>query len=164
MCAARTTKLPVMCAVKSPLRPRKPMTSAHPAVRLSTTSSACTAGELLTDGANTNAIGALAAGDTVPDHLARVDDLVEARLVDITGLERGLFQAQVCVVRLVRDFGRLVIADHRAERGHQHQRAADHLVDALLVEPGSLDRETPQLVASVAQHTGGMQEIIDDDR
>jgi hypothetical protein len=41
-CAAKMTKLPVMWAVNSPLRPRKLMMSVHPAVTLSTTSSACT--------------------------------------------------------------------------------------------------------------------------
>jgi hypothetical protein len=40
MCAARMTRLPVMWAVNSPLRRRKLMMSVHPAVTLSTMSSA----------------------------------------------------------------------------------------------------------------------------
>jgi len=49
-CAARITRLPVMCAVKSPSSPRKLMTSVHPAMKLSKTSSASTERESI-DGA-----------------------------------------------------------------------------------------------------------------
>src|ERR1700716_3499997 len=34
--AAKTTRFPVMCAVNSPFRPRKPMVSVDPAIKLST--------------------------------------------------------------------------------------------------------------------------------
>ena len=59
-------------------------------------------------------IGHSTSADTVPDHLPGVDDLVEPLLVG----ERGLLQGQPFVIRLVRDGGSLVIADHPAERGH----------------------------------------------
>src|SRR5918912_2398304 len=85
--------------------------------------------------------------DAMADHLFRIDDLIEALLVDEAGSERRLFQRQALVIGLVRDLGRLVVADYRAERRHQHQRAADHLVDTLAVEPRTVDREMPQLVA-----------------
>jgi hypothetical protein len=48
------------------------------------------------------------------DHRPGVDDFIEPLLVG----ERGLLQGQPFVIRLVRDGGSLVIADHRAERGH----------------------------------------------
>jgi hypothetical protein len=67
MCAARMTKLPVMWAVNSPSRTRKPMMSVHPAVTLSTISSAWTARELSTGGVGTHPIGPSASTDTVPD-------------------------------------------------------------------------------------------------
>jgi len=79
-----------MWAVNSPLRTRKPMMSVHPAVTLSTLSSAWTARELSTDGAGARPIGPSASADTVPDHLLRIYDLVEPPLVDFAGLERGL--------------------------------------------------------------------------
>src|SRR6266446_5344805 len=133
-----------MWAVNSPLRPRKPMMSVAPAITLRTNGSA--------------RIARSAPGDTVPDHLLRVDDFVETLLVDVAGLERGLLQVQVLVIRLVGDRRGLVVADH------QHQRAADHLVDALAVEPRALDREMPQLLARITEDAGRMQEIVDDDR
>src|SRR3989442_421978 len=44
-----------------------------------------------------------AARATVPDHLSRIDDLVEPLLVDVPGLERGLLQGQALVIGMVRD-------------------------------------------------------------
>src|ERR1700730_619046 len=101
-----------------------------------------------------------APGDTLPDHLLRVDDFVKSLLVDVAGFERGLLQGQVPIVGLVRDHGGLVIADLRAESRHQHQRAADHLVDALAVELRALDREMTQFLACIAENAGRMQEIV----
>src|SRR6202158_3653437 len=84
-CAARMTRLPVMWAVNSPLRARKPMMSVHPAVMLSTISSARIARELPIDGADADAIGPSASADTVPDHLPGIDDLVKPPRVDVAG-------------------------------------------------------------------------------
>src|SRR5690348_8327436 len=117
-----------MWAVNSPLRPRKPITSVAPAITLSTIGSVRATRS--------------APADTMPDHLLRVDDFVETVLVNIAGLQRGLLQGQVFVIGFVGDRGGPVIADHRAEGGHQHQRAVDHLVDVLAVEPCALDRKT----------------------
>src|SRR5262245_44483650 len=86
-------------------------------------------------------IGSSAPGDTVPDHLFRIDDLVIALLVDVTRLERGFLQGQPLFIRLMGDGRGPVVADLRRQRGHQHQRAVDHLVDPLAVEPRALDRE-----------------------
>src|SRR5260370_14944732 len=140
-----------MWAVNSPLRARKPMTAVDPAITLSTIGSA-------------RAASTSAPANSVPDRLFRVDDLVKALLVDIAGLERGLLQGQPLVIGLVRDRRGFVVADHRAQRGHQHQRAVNHLVDALAVEPRALDREMPQLLAGIAEDAGRVQEIVDDDR
>src|SRR5262245_24388763 len=134
------TRLPVMWAVNSPPSPRKLMTSTLPAVALSTIGSSLVLSELSTEGTDTRGVWPSATVDTAADHLPGVDDLVEPLRVDIAGLERGFLQSQALVVRLVRNRGRLVVADHRAERGHQHQRAVDHLVDPLSVEPRALDR------------------------
>src|SRR5260370_24164245 len=152
-----------MWAVNSPSRPRKPVISVHPAVTLSTISSAWTARRLSTDGADTRTTGHLASADTVPDHLPGIDDPVEPLFVDVAGLERGVLQSQALVIRLVGDRGRLVVADHRAEGGDQHQRAADHLVDALAIEPRPFHGEAPQLVAGIAEHPAGGEGVVDDD-
>src|SRR6201993_4517684 len=142
--------LPVMWAVNSPLRPRKPMVSVDPAITLSTNGSARMARS--------------AAADAVPNHLFRIDDFVKALLVNGAGSKRRVLQGQVLVIRLVGNRGRLVIPDYRAQSGHQHQRAVDHLVDVLAVEPGAFDRELPQLLAGIAEDAGRMEEIVDDDR
>jgi hypothetical protein len=60
MWAARTTRLPVMCAVNRPSSPRKLMTSTLPATKARTNGSNIAPGELSTDG-----IGALP-GPKVP--------------------------------------------------------------------------------------------------
>src|SRR5690242_16442987 len=99
MWAARTTMLPVMWAVNSPLRPRKPMMSVDPAITLRTNGSGQTAGS--------------AAADTASDHLSRVDDLAKALFIDISQSERGLLEGQALFVGLVCDCRGLVVADHR---------------------------------------------------
>src|SRR5919198_1685729 len=91
-CAARMTRLPVMWAVNRPPSPRKLMTSTLPAVRLSTVGSSFVPSERSTEGADTQTVRPSAAGDTVTNHLSRIDDLVEPLLVDVAGLERGFLQ------------------------------------------------------------------------
>ena len=63
--------------------------------------------------------------------MTRVDDVVEASGIDGTGGNCRLSQRDVAIVRLVRDGRSLVIADYRTQRSNEHQRAPDHLVDAL---------------------------------
>src|SRR3974377_1932935 len=83
------TRWPVMCAVNSPLRPRKPMMSVAPAIKLRTNGSARIPGS--------------APANAVLIHLFRVDDFIKALLVDVAGLERGLLQGQPLVIRHVGD-------------------------------------------------------------
>jgi len=103
-------------------------------------------------------------GDTVPDHLPGIDDLVEPLLVDETGFERSLLQCQAIIICLMRDRRGLVVADHRAERGHQHQRASDRLLDPRAVQSRSLHGEAAEFVARVAEHPGRVEEVVDHDR
>jgi hypothetical protein len=63
-------------------------------------------------------VGPSTSADPVARPSSGVDDFVKPLLVDVAGLERGLLQGQAFVIRLGRDDGSLVIADHRAERGH----------------------------------------------
>src|SRR5258708_40144166 len=55
------------------------------------------------------------------DHLGRVDDAHELRLRHETELQRRSLEREVVVHRIVSDLRRLVVTDHRRERGYQHQ-------------------------------------------
>jgi hypothetical protein len=66
--AARTTTLPVMWAVNSPLRPRKPMMSVDPAIKLRT---------------NGRARPAISAAADVPDHLRSIDGFAKTSFTEI---------------------------------------------------------------------------------
>src|SRR6266852_2739001 len=97
-----------------------------------------------------------ASGDAMANHLFRIDDLIEAPFVDETGSKRSLLQRQAIVICLVRNRRCLVIADHRAQRGDQHQRAAEQFVDPRAVQPRPLDREAAELLARIASHSVGL--------
>ena len=58
---------------------------------------------------------------------------VEFLLADKAGAERLFFQRRPVLVRGFGDFGGVVVADLRRQRGHQHQRALHQLVDALAI-------------------------------
>src|SRR5262249_40727499 len=78
-------------------------------------------------------------------------------------VERGFLQRDTLVIRLVSDRSGLVVADDRAQRGHQHERAAQHLVDVCLVEPRPFHREPSERIAGIAKDAGGVKEVVDDD-
>ena len=89
-----------------------------------------------------------AGGDIGVDHLGRVDDAVEVGLGDEAELQRGGFEREVVVLGVMRDLRRLVVADHRHQRGHQHQRALDILLDLFAVRLGALDQEFAEIRAN----------------
>src|SRR5574337_141806 len=62
-----------------------------------------------------------------PDHLPRLHPGVELLGRDEAERERRLAQARAFLVRLLRDLSRLVVADVRVQRGHQHQRTLHQL-------------------------------------
>src|SRR4051812_27901470 len=66
-------------------------------------------------------------------HVLRPHPFVELLRRQEAQLERGLAQGEVLTVRLKRDSRRLLVADVRVERRHQHERAVKVLADALLV-------------------------------
>src|ERR1700693_3417315 len=86
-----------------------------------------------------------ASREPMTDHFFRVDDLVKALFLDEARAERSLLQSQILVIGLVCNGRRLVVTDNRAQRRHQHERPAEHLVDTLAVEPRSFHREAPEL-------------------
>src|SRR5471030_2987145 len=83
--------------------------------------------------------------DVGRDHLPGVDDTIELRFAHIAELERRLLQGEIVVGRVMGDLRRLVVADHRRQRRHQHQRALDILSDLLAVW---LDRKSTRLNSS----------------
>src|ERR1700723_1462612 len=161
--AARMTRLPVMCAVNNPPSPRKPMTSTLPAVTLSTLGSSFPPSVLSTAGGDTQTARDSPAPDPMANHLFRIDDRVEPLRVDVARFERRGPQRQVLVIGLVCDRRCLVVADHRAERGDQHQGATKQFLDPRAVQAGPFHREFAELVTRVAQDAGGMEEVVDDD-
>ena len=66
--------------------------------------------------------------------------------------------------REVRDLRRLVVADDRHQRRHQHQRAIDVLGDPGAVRLRSLDQEPAEVRAAVRQDRDGLHHVEDDQR
>src|SRR5690349_3632517 len=60
-----------------------------------------------------------------PHHLGGVDDAVELGLADMAELQGRFLQSQIVLRRVMGDLRGLVVADHRRQRRHQHQRALD---------------------------------------
>src|SRR5579871_3007246 len=58
---------------------------------------------------------------TWPGHLLRPDQHVELLRADIAEPERLLAERRAVLVRGLGDLGRLVVADLRRERGHEHE-------------------------------------------
>src|SRR6202158_5536296 len=54
-------------------------------------------------------------GDVWPHHLCRIDHTVELFLADEAELEGGGLEREIAVHRMMRDLGRLVVADDRRE-------------------------------------------------
>ena len=65
------------------------------------------------------------------DHGAGIDDPVELGGVYEAELEGGFVQGEVVVEGDVCDFRRLIVADHRRQGGHEHERPLDELADPL---------------------------------
>src|SRR5882672_10452867 len=92
------------------------------------------------------------------DHGLRPDPLVELLRCHIAERERRLLQGRAFLVRLLRDLRRLVVADVRVERGDEHERVPQQLLDALA--PG-LDAGRAVLVeprGAVGQEPHALQE------
>src|SRR5258705_6735453 len=82
---------------------------------------------------------------------------------DITQGERGGPESGALLVRLLGDLRRLVVADVRVERGHQHERVTHQLGDALAPR---LDAGSAVLVearGAVGEQPYALQEIVDDE-
>src|SRR5882757_7707399 len=84
-------------------------------------------------------------GDVGPDHLCGIDDAVELLLGNEAELQRRCLEREIVVHRVMRDLRRLVVTDHRRQRGNEHQGAVDIFPDLLRVWPGALDEELAEV-------------------
>jgi hypothetical protein len=90
------------------------------------------------------------------DHLRRIDDAVELGFRYKAQLQCGLLEREVVVQRVVRNLRRLVIADDRRERGHQHQGAVHVFLDLLQIRLRPFDQEFAEVRASVGHDRDGV--------
>ena len=74
------------------------------------------------------------------------------------------FERRALAVRLLRDLGRLVVADVRVERRDQHQRALEQLGDALAVGLDAARAVRVEARAAVGQQAHALQDVVDDER
>src|SRR5579883_2228988 len=119
-------------------------------------------------------VSSLSFGETLPrslstrhvrvHHLRGIDDAVEFRFANVTKSQSGLLQRQVVLGGVMCDLRGLVIADHRGERRHQHQRALDVALDDLEVGPSTLDHELAEIGATVRQQDDRVHQIEDHQR
>src|SRR6202140_3303811 len=90
-------------------------------------------------------------GDVWPHHLCRIDHTVELFFADEAELEGGGLEREIAVHRMMRDLGRLVVADDRRECRHQHQRTLYIFGDLLPIGPRVFDEEPAEVRAAVGE-------------
>src|SRR5712664_1623353 len=80
-----------------------------------------------------------------------------SRMFDCSGYKRpcGGLQREVIVHRVVRDLRRLVVADNRRERRHEHQGAVHIFLDLLQIWLRALDQELTEVYAAVRHDRDG---------
>src|SRR5229473_960645 len=103
-------------------------------------------------------------GDIRPDHLCGIDDAVELLLGNEAKLQRGSLEREIVVHRVMRNPGRLVVANHRRQRGDKHQGAVDIFPDLLHVWPGAFDQELAEICATVGHDCDRMRDVVDHQR
>ena len=78
--------------------------------------------------------------------------------------EGGLPQRRPSRGALLRDLGRLLVADVRAERGDEHERIVQVALDDGLVGAQALGAEAVEGAARIAQELQRLEHVVDDDR
>src|SRR5438270_3966183 len=95
-----------------------------------------------------------------PGHPLGTHPLVELRFRDVTERERRFLERRPLAVRFFCDGCGLVVADMRIERGHEHQRALEQLLDARTI---GLDPAGAMLIEAshaVAQKTNALKDVM----
>lgn len=97
-------------------------------------------------------------------HLLRPYPFVELRFVQVAQLQRRGAQGGAFGVGLLGDFGGLVVADVRVQRGDQHQAALQQVGHALGVRLQAGDAMLVEVAAAVGEQADGLQQVVDDHR
>ena len=95
------------------------------------------------------------------DHLRRIDDAVELGFGHELELQGRLLQGEVVIDCVVGDLRGLVVADHRRQCRHPHQRAGDVFLDFLEVGPGAPDQELAEVCAAVGHQRDRVGDVVD---
>src|SRR5258706_4400781 len=108
--------------------------------------------------------GDLIPGLSTPAPQLRPDPGIELLPAEPAGGERSLAQARSFLVRLLRDLRRLVVADVRVQRRHEHQRALHQFVDARRVRFDAARAVLLEAARTVGQQANALQQVVDDHR
>jgi hypothetical protein len=95
-------------------------------------------------------------------HVLRPHPFVELLRRQETEPQRGLAQSQVFAVRRQRSLRRLLLADVRIERGHQHERVVQVLTDALGVRLDACGAPLVERADSLSQESDRLQDVVED--
>ncbi len=98
------------------------------------------------------------------EHLLWADPLVKLGGLDEAQLDRGLPQRAALLVRVLRDPGRLVVADMRIQRGHQHERPVQQLRDPRAIRLDAAHAVHAEGARRVAEQPERVQHVADDER
>src|ERR1700719_5117985 len=93
------------------------------------------------------------------DHVFGADELVEFLASYETQFNRGLAKAAVLVMRELRGFRGVIVADLRRKGGDQHQGSLDVVVDLFAIYFDAAGAVFDEAVAGVGEQLDGMQII-----
>ena len=99
-----------------------------------------------------------------PQHVAGLHHPIKGLRVDKAETDRLLLQRRAVLVRGLRHLGRVVVADRRRQRGHEHQALAHQLGDPLLVRLDADDAVVGERRRGVADQRHRLQHVVGDHR
>src|SRR5256714_11848314 len=93
-------------------------------------------------------------------HLFGTDVLVELLAGEEAEFDCGLAQRDALTVRVLGDLGGVVVADVWVERGDEHERVVQVLVNARAVEFYPADAEFDEAAAGVLEQADGVEQVV----
>src|SRR2546421_7627819 len=93
-------------------------------------------------------------------HLFGTDVLIELLAGEEAEFDGGLAQRDALAVRVPGDLGGVVVADVWVERGDEHERAVQVLVNARAVEFYPADAEFDEAAAGVLEQADGVEQVV----
>ena len=97
-------------------------------------------------------------------HVLRSDALIKILLRHESEIECRLTKGEVFVVSMLCYTRCRVVADHRIQSRHQHQRFVEMARDSAMVDRNSGDAVVSERCADVAEKSRGLQDRVDQDR